>query len=178
MFAVSAARSSCTTRFRTTSRGSRRTCAARSPTRRLSATNRPAGRMPAVWAMERLMDDAARKLNMSPAADPQLNLVQEVSLRIAARRPAWYAQRLRLHGHVRRAAEGVPFRRAPAEVKRLRAAGRRVGIGIATCVETCRPLCSIGGVVAYNQPQYASVTLRMYPDGSVSIRAATRRRAR
>jgi carbon-monoxide dehydrogenase large subunit len=55
------------------------------------------------------------------------------------------------------------------EAARLRASGRKVGVGLAACVELCRPLCSFGGALFYNQPMYASVSLRMYPDGSVSI---------
>src|SRR5262249_12728804 len=38
--------------------------------------NRPAGRMPAVWAIERLMDDAARELRISPAEIRSLNFVK------------------------------------------------------------------------------------------------------
>jgi carbon-monoxide dehydrogenase large subunit len=56
-----------------------------------------------------------------------------------------------------------------AEARRLRAAGRTVGVGLAVAVEVCRPLCSYNGALYYNQPQYASVGLRMFPDGSVSI---------
>ena len=55
------------------------------------------------------------------------------------------------------------------EAERLREAGRKVGVGLAACVEVCRPMCSYHGSLSYNQPQYASVTLRMHPDGSVTI---------
>src|SRR5262249_14867138 len=55
------------------------------------------------------------------------------------------------------------------EAERLRATGRKVGVGLAACVEVCRPMCSYHGSLSYNQPQYASVTLRMHPDGSVTI---------
>lgn len=169
MFAVRAARSSCTVPFpyhipwvQTHLR-----CAVtnKAPV----GYNRPAGRMPAVWAMERLMDDAARKLGLSPVEMRVRNLVTTFPYTSPLG-----GQRSMLNdsdylGTVDKLLTQFRFEERKAEVEKLRAAGKRIGIGFAACVETCRPLCSIGGVVAYNQPQYASVTMRMYPDGSVSI---------
>ncbi len=131
--------------------------------------NRPAGRMPAVWAMERLMDDAARKLNLSPLQIRLANLVKTFPYPSPLGGHRSMLNHSDYFGTVDKLLTEFRLEERQQEVKRLRASGRRVGIGLATCVETCRPLCSIGGVVGYNQPQYASVTMRMYPDGSVSI---------
>ena len=131
--------------------------------------NRPAGRMPAVWAIERLMDDAARKLKLSPLQIRRTNFVKEFPYPSPLGGQRGMLLESDYFGTVDKLLDVFRYEERVQEVKQMRAAGRRVGISIATCVETCRPLCSIGGVVSYNQPQYASVTMRMYPDGSLSI---------
>lgn len=128
--------------------------------------NRPAGRMPAVWAIERLMDDAARELGVSPAQIRRINFVKEFPynspLGGTLTDSNYVATMDKLLSVFR-------YEERQQEAERLRTAGRKVGVGLAACVELCRPLCSFGGALFYNQPQYASVSLRMYPDGSVSI---------
>ncbi len=128
--------------------------------------NRPAGRMPAVWAIERLMDDAARELGFSPAQICRINFVKEFPynspLGGTLTDSNYVATMDKLLSVFR-------YEERQQEAERLRTAGRKVGVGLAACVELCRPLCSFGGALFYNQPQYASVSLRMYPDGSVSI---------
>lgn len=128
--------------------------------------NRPAGRMPSVWAIERLMDDAARKLGVSPVQIRRINFIKNFP----------YASPLGgslndsdYVGTMDKLLSVFRYDERLQEAAQLRASGRRVGVGIAACVELCRPLCSFGGALAYNQPQYASVNMRMYPDGSVSI---------
>jgi aerobic carbon-monoxide dehydrogenase large subunit len=128
--------------------------------------NRPAGRMPAVWAIERLMDDAARELRMSPAQIRSMNFVTAfpyVSPLGGTLSDSDYA------GTFSKLLKVFGYEDRLREAERLRAAGRKVGIGLAACVEVCRPMCSYHGSLSYNQPQYASVTLRMHPDGSVTI---------
>ena len=128
--------------------------------------NRPAGRMPAVWAIERLMDDAARSLGLTPVQIRMGNFVRQFP----------YASPLGgslsdsdYVGTLRELQQTFRYDERVQEALVLRSQGRRVGVGIATAVELCRPLCSITGSMFYNQPQYAAVTLRMHPDGSVSI---------
>jgi carbon-monoxide dehydrogenase large subunit len=132
--------------------------------------NRPAGRMPAVWAIERLMDDAARKLNISPLQIRFDNFVRTFPYSSPIAGPL--GGRLTDSDYVgttRKLLDQWRYDERLEEAKRLRASGRWVGVGLAACVEICRPVCSIGGVLFYNQPQFAAVTLRMYPDGSLSI---------
>ncbi|HVZ42203.1 MAG TPA: xanthine dehydrogenase family protein molybdopterin-binding subunit [Ramlibacter sp.] len=132
--------------------------------------NRPAGRMPAVWAIERLMDDAARELKISPAQIRLDNFVR--SFPYASPIAGALGGRLTdsdYAGTLGKLLDQWRYGERMEEAKRLRASGRWVGIGLAACVEICRPVCSIGGVLFYNQPQFAAVTLRMYPDGSLSI---------
>lgn len=128
--------------------------------------NRPAGRMPAVWAIERLMDDAARKLGLSPAEIRLRNFVQKFPYTSALGGVLTDSDFV---GTTRKLLDVFRFEDRRGEARQLRAQGKRVGVGLAACVEVCRPLCSFGGALFYNQPQYAAVTLRMYPDGSVSI---------
>jgi carbon-monoxide dehydrogenase large subunit len=128
--------------------------------------NRPAGRLPAVWAIERLMDDAARELRVSPVDIRLANFVKTfpyVSPLGGTLTDSDYV------GTMSKLLTVFRYEERKQEAERLRAAGRKVGVGLAACVELCRPLCSFGGALFYNQPQYASVSLRMYPDGSVSI---------
>lgn len=128
--------------------------------------NRPAGRMPAVWAIERLMDDAAREFGMSPAEIRRVNFVKSfpyVSPLGGTLSDSDYT------GAFDKLLKVFDYEGRLREAERLRAAGRLVGVGLASCVEVCRPMCSYAGSLSYNQPQYASVTLRMHPDGSVSI---------
>jgi len=128
--------------------------------------NRPAGRMPSVWAIERLMDDAARELGISPVEIRMINLVKAFPyaspLGTKLTDSDYLGSMHKLHGT-------FDMERRLEDVKRMRAEGRKVGIGVAACVELCRPTCSFRGAVLYNQPTYAAVALRMYPDGSVSI---------
>jgi len=132
--------------------------------------NRPAGRMPAVWAIERLMDDAARALGISTAQIRLDNFVKRFPYASPIAGPL--GGRLTdsdYVGTMNKLLKVFRFEERLEEAKRLRASGRKVGVGLAACVEICRPVCSIGGVLFYNQPQFAAVSLRMYPDGSVSI---------
>ena len=128
--------------------------------------NRPAGRMPAVWAMERLMDDAARELRVSPVQIRSINFVQSfpyVSPLGGTLSDSDYT------GTFEKLLQVFNYEERQQEAAQLRATGRKVGVGLAACVEVCRPMCSYHGSLSYNQPQYASVTLRMHPDGSVTI---------
>lgn len=128
--------------------------------------NRPAGRMPAVWAIERLMDDAARQLKITPEAIRYANFVNQfpyVSPLGASLTDSNYT------GTMDKLMEVFDVAGRRREAQRMRSSGRRVGVGVAAAVEVCRPLCSFNGALYYNQPQYAAVTLRMYPDGSLSI---------
>jgi carbon-monoxide dehydrogenase large subunit len=132
--------------------------------------NRPAGRMPGVWAIERLMDDAARELGMSGFEIRLANLVREFpyasplgSMRGGKLTDSDYL------GSMTRLAQVFRLDERREEARRLRAAGRKVGVGVAACVELCRPTCSFGGAQLYNQPTYAAVSLRMHPDGSLSV---------
>jgi len=128
--------------------------------------NRPAGRMPSIFAMERLMDDAARRLGITPSEIRMRNFVQAFP----------YVSRLGgvltdsdYVGAMGELLKAFRYDDRIREAAALRGRGRRVGVGLAMAVELCRPLCSITGSMFYNQPQYAAVTLRMHPDGSVSI---------
>lgn len=128
--------------------------------------NRPAGRMPAIWAIERLMDDAARELGLSPVKIRTTNFVRTFPYTSPLGGTLTDSDYL---GTMEKLLKVFDYEKRVQEAKLLRAAGRKVGVGLAACVELCRPLCSFGGALFYNQPQYASVSLRMYPDGSLSI---------
>lgn len=128
--------------------------------------NRPAGRMPSIFAVERLMDDAARRVGITPNEIRMRNFVKQFP----------YVSRLggtlTDSDYVGAMGELLRVFRYEERVKEaavLRSQGRNVGVGLAAAVEQCRPLCSITGSMFYNQPQYAAVTLRIHPDGSVSI---------
>lgn len=128
--------------------------------------NRPAGRMPSIFAVERLMDDAARQLGITPSQIRMRNFVRQFP----------YVSRLGgvlydsdYVGTLGGLLQAFRYDERVKEAATLRSRGRRVGVGIAVAVELCRPLCSITGSMFYNQPQYAAVILRMHPDGSVSI---------
>lgn len=128
--------------------------------------NRPAGRMPAVWAIERLMDDAARRLGMSPVHIRMVNFVKKFPYQSPLGGQLTDSDYL---GTMRKLLDRFRYEERRAEAAKLRAQGRKVGVAVAAAVELCRPLCSLTGSMFYNQPQYASVVLRMHPDGSISI---------
>jgi len=128
--------------------------------------NRPAGRMPAVWAIERLMDDAARRLGMPSEQIRMLNFVKQFPYQSPLGGKLTDSDYL---GTMSKLLERFRYEERKAEAARLRAQGRRVGVAVVAAVELCRPLCSLTGSMFYNQPQYASVLLRMHPDGSVSV---------
>lgn len=128
--------------------------------------NRPAGRMPSIFAVERLMDDAARQLGVTPSQIRMTNFVKEFpyfSKLGGSLTDSDYV------GALGKLLQEFRYDERVKEAEALRSQGRRVGVGIAVAVELCRPLCSITGSMFYNQPQYAAVTLRIHPDGSVSI---------
>lgn len=128
--------------------------------------NRPAGRMPAVWAIERLMDDAARLIGISPLEIRMRNFVHQFPYKSPLGGSLSDSDYL---GTTARLVEVFDLEGKRREAARLRAEGRKVGVGIVGCVELCRPQCSPMGAIFYNQPNYASVILRMQPDGSVGI---------
>ncbi len=128
--------------------------------------NRPAGRMPAAWAIERLMDDAAWELGVPPDRIRLMNFVREFPYKSPLGGSLTDSDYI---GTTEKLLRVFRFEERKEEARKLRAAGRRVGVGLAACVEICRPLTSRNGCIFYNQPQYASVSLRMYPDGSVSV---------
>ena len=128
--------------------------------------NRPAGRMPGVWAMERLMDDAARELGISPTQIRLTNFIKKFPYTSPLGMPLSDSD---YNGAMGRLISVFRYEERVREAARLRASGRRVGVGLAACVDVNRPLCSITGALFYNQPNYAAVTVRIYPDGSVSI---------
>lgn len=130
--------------------------------------NRPAGRMPAVWAMERLLDDAARELGLPPAQVRRVNLVKTFPYASPLGGTLSDSDYLGTFDKLLRVFD---YDERLQQARRLRESGRKVGVGLAACVEVCRPMCSYAGSMSYNQPQYASVTLRIYPDGSVSIQS-------
>jgi len=112
------------------------------------------------------MDDAARRIGITPDEIRMRNFVKEfpyVSRLGGTLTDSDYVGAMGALLRVFRYEERVK------EAAVLRSQGRNVGVGLAAAVEQCRPLCSITGSMFYNQPQYAAVTLRMHPDGSVSI---------
>jgi carbon-monoxide dehydrogenase large subunit len=128
--------------------------------------NRPAGRLPAVWAIERLMDDAARAVGISPLEIRMKNFVRQFPYRSPLGGSLTDSDYV---ATTNKLLEVFDYAGKQKEAARLRSLGRRVGIGISGCVELCRPQCSSMGALFYNQPNYASVALRMHPDGSVSV---------
>lgn len=128
--------------------------------------NRPAGRMPANWAIERLMDDAARELKISPKQIRLTNLIKKFPFTSPLGMPLADSD---YTGSFGRLISAFRYEDRLQEAARLRASGRRIGVGLAVCVDVNRPLCSITGALYYNQPNYAAVSIRVYPDGSVSI---------
>jgi carbon-monoxide dehydrogenase large subunit len=112
------------------------------------------------------MDDAARELGLSPAQVRLTNFVKQfpyVSPIGGSLTDSDYV------GTMRQLLTLFKYDERVQEATKLRAQGRKVGVAVTAAVELCRPLCSIFGSMFYNQPQYAAVTLRMHPDGSLSI---------
>jgi carbon-monoxide dehydrogenase large subunit len=128
--------------------------------------NRAAGRMPAVWAIERLMDDAARALSIGPDEIRRTNFVRKFPYSSPLGQSLTDSDYL---GSFDKLLEAFDYESLALEAAELRAVGRRVGVGLAACVEICRPLTSLGSALFYNQPGYASATLHMFSDGSVAI---------
>jgi carbon-monoxide dehydrogenase large subunit len=123
---------------------------------------RGAGRPQAAIVMERLIDRVARALELDPAEVRRRNFIQ----------PHEFPYALGITGRdgkslvydsgdypalLRRALELADYERFRKEQPALRAAGRRVGIGIGTCVEST----SLG--------PFEGATVRVEPSGSVLL---------
>ena len=127
---------------------------------------RGAGRPQAVWAMERLLDAAARKLRMDPAELRRRNLIQKHEYpydvgfvsRDGTRRTYDSGD---VPALLRRALELIRYDERRREQAELRREGRFIGLGMACCVED-------SGLGPYEE-----VTLSIEADGSVVARMGT-----
>jgi carbon-monoxide dehydrogenase large subunit len=131
-----------------------------------SVLTRPAGRIPMVFAYERLFDAAARQLGMSPVEIRRKNLVQK--------HPYPTPSGITLEGDFTGAFDALltqmNYDELNAKIAAQRTEGRALGIGVSVAVEMTPPP-SVLGEMMYNQPFYASARVRVDADGEVSVYA-------
>ena len=129
--------------------------------------NRPAGRMPCVFALERFMDLSARELGIDTVEIRRINLIKH---------HPYEAPGMILHGDFMGVLEQLlrdmdyPALRERVAAERQR--GRHLGVGVAVAVDLATPYSSAGlGWVAYHQPFYATARVKIETDGDVVIYA-------
>jgi carbon-monoxide dehydrogenase large subunit len=121
---------------------------------------RGAGRPEAAYVIERLVDAAARELDVSPDALRRKNFIRKSAMPYATQTGKTYDSGA-FAGHLKRAqeiADIAGFKRRLATSKKL---GRLRGIGIATYIEAC----------GSNGPDTAAV--RLEDDGAVTVLVGT-----
>ncbi len=134
---------------------------------------RGAGRPEATYAIERAVDALARKLGKDPAELRRLNFITEF--------PATIASGLTIdsgdyHACLDRALELAGYealRREQAE-RRMRSAGKQLGVGLSTYVEMCGLAPSrILAALRYGAGGWDAATIRCLPTGAVQVLTGT-----
>ncbi|MBI2216171.1 MAG: xanthine dehydrogenase family protein [Candidatus Rokubacteria bacterium] len=129
---------------------------------------RGVGRPPAVFAIERLMDQAARELDLDPTALRECNFIRGDDFPYKS--PSGIVwDRSSFTETLGRAREALGYERARQEQARARAEGRWVGIGFASYVE----LTGIGSAIPVSPGMPVATgteaaTIRVDPSGTVT----------
>jgi len=134
---------------------------------------RGAGRPEATYLLERLMDTAARELNMDPV---ELRLKNFIPPFDGINQPGYQTQVAlqydsgNYEGVFRKALEMVDYEGFRKEQAKAREEGRLLGIGISTYIEACgiAPSAVVGALGA-RAGLYESAHVRVQPTGKVSV---------
>ena len=134
---------------------------------------RGAGRPEATYLIERLVDTAARELNMDPV---ELRLKNFIPPFDGVNEPGYQTQVAlqydsgNYHGVLKRALEMVDYKNLRAEQAAAREKGRLIGIGISTYIEACGLAPSaVVGTLGARAGLYESAQVRIQPTGKVSV---------
>jgi len=134
---------------------------------------RGAGRPEATYLLERLMDTAARELNMDPV---ELRLKNFIPPFDGVNQPGYQTQVAlqydsgNYEGVLRKALEMVDYENLRKEQEAARAEGRLMGIGFSTYIEACgiAPSAVVGALGA-RAGLFESAQVRVQPTGKVSV---------
>jgi len=134
---------------------------------------RGAGRPEATYLIERLMDTAARELNVDPV---ELRLKNFIPPFDGINQPGYQTQVAlqydsgNYEGTFKRALEMVDYENLRQEQTELRKEGKYLGIGFSTYIEACgvAPSALVGSLGA-RAGLYESATVRVQPTGKVSV---------
>lgn len=130
---------------------------------------RGAGRPEASYVVERLVDLAARKLDMDPIAFRRKNFIAESEFPYQTPVAMAYdsGNYDRLFDKVEQMSE---YKKLRAEQAKARSSGRLVGIGVAGCIEASGPAPSkIAGELGSAVGFWESGVVRVHPTGKVSV---------
>lgn len=128
--------------------------------------NRPAVKLPIVFAFERMIDIAARELGMDPAQMRLKNLIAQVPHTTPA---GGVLQECDFTGTFKQLLDTFGYEKMKGEVADLRKQGRYIGIGVAGWIDHLWPVSSSIGERAYGQPFYASARVKLETDGTVMV---------
>lgn len=129
---------------------------------------RGAGRPEASYLLERIVDIAARRLNMDPVAIRRKNFIP--SEEFPYQTPvAFLYDSGNYHGLFDKAVEKFDYDEMRRQQEQARAEGRIVGIGVAGCIEASGPAPSqVAGSLGSAVGFWESGHIRVHPSGKVS----------
>ncbi len=134
---------------------------------------RGAGRPEATYLLERLMDTAARELNMDPAELRRKNFIPPFD---GVNQPGYQTQVAlqydsgNYEGVLNKALELIDYANLRKEQEEARKQGRYIGIGFSTYIEACgiAPSAVVGALGA-RAGLYESAQVRVQPTGKVTV---------
>jgi carbon-monoxide dehydrogenase large subunit len=132
---------------------------------------RGAGRPEATYLLERIMDRAARELNVDPAELRSRNLIPAFTDGTPYQTPVAFAYDSGNYGPaLKRALESAGYPQVRKEQEQARKQGRYLGIGVTTYIEACGPAPSaVAGSLGAGAGLWESGQVRVHPAGAVTV---------
>jgi carbon-monoxide dehydrogenase large subunit len=121
-----------------------------------------------VFAIERAMDIAARKLHMDPSDLRRKNMFQPNEFPATNAMQVVYSSGSFVES-LDRVLELGEYKEMQKQQERLRKEGRCIGIGMATEVEIASPNSQVLGLLGFQMGGYDSAVVRVYPSGKIAI---------
>ncbi|OLE36587.1 MAG: carbon monoxide dehydrogenase [Candidatus Rokubacteria bacterium 13_1_20CM_2_70_7] len=132
---------------------------------------RGAGRPEATYLLERMMDRAARELNVDPAELRRRNLIPAFTGGTPYQTPVAFAYDSgNYEPTLTRALESSGYAQVRKEQDQARKQGRYLGIGVTTYIEACGPAPSaVAGSLGAGAGLWESGQVRVHPAGAVTV---------
>jgi carbon-monoxide dehydrogenase large subunit len=128
--------------------------------------NRTAGRMPMTFALERLMDLAARELQIDRVELRRRNLINAARPGVTGNRDCLDSD---IEGVFETLLNAMNYPTLQEEIAAERETGRYLGLGVSACFDDASPFSSPMSYVVYHQPTYATARVKVEVDGEVVV---------